>query len=287
MILSYIREIILEERGKGSNPLYIRSVIKEYLQILVLQYIYTSNEFKSNLIFTGGTCLRHFYGIDRLSEDLDFDCIELVDPKEIANKIERYFKSSLKYYELKVSIKQQGKQILLKFPILREVGIAGPNESEMLYIKIDITLLDIKSYEVEKTSKSAFGYNFVALHYDLPSLFAGKISAILTRNLLTGKDNAQTIKGRDFYDLLWYLKKGVNLNINLVKEKTKKTDLDLDELKTLIDSKVNLACTKYKNDFANDLIPFISNKNFIFDYVDNYLEEYKRYKMIIDFASLA
>lgn len=279
MILSYIKEIVSEELNKGSNPLYIRSVIKEYLQILVLEYIYTSNEFKSNLIFTGGTCLRHFYGIDRLSEDLDFDFIKPVDTKEIASKIGDYFKSSLKYSELTISIKQHGKQILLKFPILRKIGFAEANESEMLYIKIDVTLLDVKSYKIERTSKNAFGYNFVALHYDLPSLFAGKISAILTRNLLTGKDNAQTIKGRDFYDLLWYLKKGVQVNINLVMEKTKIPNLDLEGLKNLVDHKVNLACTRYKNDFANDLVPFINNKNFIIDYVDNYLEEYKRYKL--------
>ncbi|PIR42267.1 hypothetical protein CO058_03220 [candidate division WWE3 bacterium CG_4_9_14_0_2_um_filter_35_11] len=279
MIINYINKIILTEQNKGSNPLYARSAIKEYLQILVLQYIYTNNEFKSNLIFTGGTCLRHFYGIDRLSEDLDFDCIEHVDTNKIASKIETYFKSSLKYPELKVSIKQHGKQILLKFPILRLVGIAGPNESEMLYIKIDLTLLDTKNHNVEKSSKSAFGYNFVALHYDLPSLFAGKISAILTRNLLTGKDNKQTVKGRDFYDLLWYLKMSVQVNIDLVKEKTKISNLNLDKLTNLVDDEVNLACTKYKNDFTNDLVAFINNKDFILDYVDNYLEEYKRYKI--------
>lgn len=39
--------------------------------------------------------------------------------------------------------------------------------------------------------------------------------------------------------------------------------------------------TLYKNDFKNDLMPFISNQNFISDYVDNYLEEYKRYKINI------
>ena len=39
--------------------------------------------------------------------------------------------------------------------------------------------------------------------------------------------------------------------------------------------------TLYKNDFKNDLMPFISNQNFISDYVDNYLEEYMRYKINI------
>jgi len=53
--------------------------------------------------------------------------------------------------------------------------------------------------------------------------------------------------------------------------------LNIKELIKLIDDKVNETCTKYKNNFKNDLIPFISNTSFITDYVDNYLEEYKRY----------
>jgi len=63
MILSYIKKIIEEQKSIGASPLYIRSMIKEYLQIIILDYVYTTNEFKSNLIFTGGTCLRHLYGI--------------------------------------------------------------------------------------------------------------------------------------------------------------------------------------------------------------------------------
>ncbi|PIP61673.1 hypothetical protein COW99_02785 [Candidatus Roizmanbacteria bacterium CG22_combo_CG10-13_8_21_14_all_38_20] len=277
VILNYSKEIANKERKKSSNLLYIRSAIKEYLQILVLQYIYTTNDFKTNFIFTGGTCLRHFYGIDRLSEDLDFDYLEFINSEEIANRIEQYFISSLKYPSLKISIKQQGKQILLKFPLLRELRIAGKSESELLYIKIDLTPLIGSSYRTEKTSKSAFGYNFVTLHYDLPSLFAGKVSAILTRNLLTGRENKQTIKGRDFYDLLWYLKNDVRINIPFLREKMSDSTLNIKELIKLIDDKVNETCTKYKNNFKNDLIPFISNTSFITDYVDNYLEEYKRY----------
>src|SRR3989344_2972574 len=159
MILSYIQKIIQEQQDKGANPLYLRSSIKEYLQIIVLDYIYRTNEYKSNLIFTGGTCLRHLYGIDRLSEDLDFDYLDLVNSEEFASKLEQYFISSLKYLDLKISIKQQGKQILLKFPLLRKLGMAGPNDSEMLYIKIDISQVTGRSYKVIKTSKSGFGYN--------------------------------------------------------------------------------------------------------------------------------
>ncbi|MDP4011057.1 MAG: nucleotidyl transferase AbiEii/AbiGii toxin family protein [Candidatus Roizmanbacteria bacterium] len=279
MILSYIQKIIQEQQDKGVNPLYIRSSIKEYLQIIVLDYIYRTNEYKSSLIFTGGTCLRHLFGIDRLSEDLDFDTIKSVSSEDFPEKIAGYFKSMLKYPDVNISIKQQGKQILLKFPILREVGISGPNESEMLYVKIDLSPKVGKSYNIIKTSKSEFGYNFVALHYDLPSLFAGKISAILSRNLLTGMENRQTIKGRDFYDLLWYLKRGSPLNFNYLKEKIGIPNMTLKQLNELVEDKVNIACTLLKNDFKNDLLPFIRNQDFIADYVDNYLDEYKRYKI--------
>ena len=199
--------------------------------------------------------------------------------------MEQYFISSLKYPEIKIAIKQQGKQILLKFPILRKLAMAGPNDSEMLYVKIDISSVTGTSYKAIKTAKSAFGYNFVVLHYDPSSLFAGKISAVLERNLLTGIDNKQTVKGRDFYDLLWYLKSESKLNFDLLKERVNKPDLTLEQLKVLVDAKVNSACTTYKNDFKNDLLPFISNHNFIADYVDNYLEEYKRYGDFNQFVS--
>lgn len=282
MILNYIGKIVKEEENKGSNPLYVRTVIKEYLQIVILQFIYTNAKFKSNFIFTGGTCLRHFYGIERLSEDLDFDYLKLINPDIIVKEISDYFAISLKYSNLDISIKQKGKQILLKFPILNTLGLAGPNDSDMLYIKIDQTPVIGSSYTTQKTSKSAFGYNFIALHYALSSLFAGKISAILTRNLQTGQDNKQTIKGRDFYDLLWYLKNDVGINLNLVKEKLDDNTLTIKQIKVLVDDKVNLACTRYKQDFERDLIPFISNQNYIADYVDNYLDEYKRYRIRID-----
>lgn len=279
MILDYIQKIVQEQKDRGANPLYIRSAVKEYLQIVVLNFIYTSKEYKANLIFTGGTCLRHLFGIDRLSEDLDFDTLNSVISEDIADKIAGYFKSTLKYHNLKISIKQQGKQILLKFPILRELNMAGPNESEMLYIKIDISPKVGKSFKLIKTSKSEFGYNFVALHYDLPSLFAGKVSAILQRNLLTGEENRQTIKGRDFYDLLWYLKRGTQLNFSFLRERVESPKMTLEEMTELVEDKVIQACTTYKNDFKNDLLPFISNQGFISDFIDNYLDEFKRNKL--------
>jgi predicted nucleotidyltransferase component of viral defense system len=281
MIIEYLEKIIKNEKQKNSNKLYLRSLIKEYLQILVLEYIYTSDKYKSNLIFTGGTCLRHIYGLERLSEDLDFDFLKDFDTKELAEDIRIYFKSKMKYTDLNISIKQKGKQILLKFPCLKSLDLANESESDFLYIKMDLEKVLGKSFKTEKTSKNIFGSNFVALHYNLPSLFTGKITAILTRNLLEGKENRETIKGRDFYDLLWYLKKDVRVNMEFLQERLME-QISIQDLTKRLNEKVILATTKYSNDFKNDLLPFIKNAEFIQDYVKNYQNEFNRYELSVE-----
>ncbi len=278
MINEYIKKIAKEEKAKGSNGLYIRSKIKEYLQILLLEYIYSSSENKSNFVFTGGTCLRHVYGLERLSEDLDFDLLEEVDAEKVARDIEKHFTSKLHYKDLKISIKQKGRQILLKFPCLQELGLASKSESDLLYIKMDMEKIKEGSFKTEKTSKNIFDSNFVILHYDLPSLFAGKLTAILTRNLFEGKENREIIKGRDFYDLLWYLKKDVSVNLPFLQERLGRK-ITVEELREEVKKKVFLATTKFKNDFKNDLYPFLKNPDFVEDYVENFSNEFERYSL--------
>lgn len=279
MILQFIENIVRESKEKGENPLYTRSRVKEYFQILVLYYIYTNKNYKSNFIFTGGTCLRHFHNLERLSEDLDFDTLQVHDPEELSSNLNKFFNERLNYKYLNISIKQQGRQILLKFPVLKALGLANTNESDLLYIKCDLENINYNNYNIIKSTKSTFGYNFVVTHYDLPSLFAGKVTAVLTRNLLKGKDNRATIKGRDFYDLLWYLKSNVPINFELVKERLKKPDLEFSELKEQIHLKVKDATSKFQNDFKNDLLAFISDTDFLDDYVENYFDEFKRYEI--------
>ncbi|MBU4396915.1 hypothetical protein KKC08_02015, partial [Patescibacteria group bacterium] len=63
MIIKELEKIVQEEKAKGSLGLYIRNLLKEYLQIYILYYVYISREYQKNLIFTGGTCLRHFYNL--------------------------------------------------------------------------------------------------------------------------------------------------------------------------------------------------------------------------------
>ena len=71
--------------------LYTRNAVKETLQDIILSFVYNTPEY-NQLIFTGGTCLRKVYGLNRLSEDLDFDI-----PKDTAFDIRTFAKSVKKY----------------------------------------------------------------------------------------------------------------------------------------------------------------------------------------------
>ncbi|KKR75172.1 MAG: hypothetical protein UU18_C0012G0013 [Parcubacteria group bacterium GW2011_GWB2_40_8] len=62
-----LKNIVDENFDKSA--LYKRNLLKEYLQVLVLDYIYSSDKY-SGLVFYGGTCLAHCFGLPRLSEDL-------------------------------------------------------------------------------------------------------------------------------------------------------------------------------------------------------------------------
>jgi len=267
MIIKELEKIVQEEKAKNSLGLYIRNLLKEYLQVYILYYIYTSKEYQKNLIFTGGTCLRHFYNLERLSEDLDFDYIKEFNTKILQQNIIDFFAKKYKYKILSF-LKQQGRQILLKFPVLHNLGLATKEESDLLYVKIDLSKNPSKHYKSIVSSKSKFGFNFVAIHYDLNNLMTGKIHAILTR---------QFLKGRDYFDLLFFLKNSTQPNLkrlsDILNQKITKKKLE-----KILDKKVEELTTKYKNQFQSDLTPLIKNPDILDLYINNYKNEYLRHK---------
>ena len=276
MIARELEKILNEERSKGSSDMYIRNALKEFLQVYVLYYVYTSKKYSKNLLFTGGTCLRHFFNLPRLSEVLDLDYLENFDNKGLMVGIIDYFKSRLSFDQVRASLKQRGEQIILKFPVLKSLGIAKGQESDLLYVKLDLSVNPSKYFDLEVTSKSIYGFNFVARHYDISSLMAGKIHAILTRNRFTGSDNRKTVKGRDFFDLLWFLKLPVKPNLKRLSDMLGE-DINIQEVKMQLDMKVKELMEKHKSDFRSDLIPLISETDFIGIYIENYFAEYSRY----------
>lgn len=282
MIIDELKNIISKAKQQNYSSMYIRSMLKEYLQTYVLNFIYLDHDYSRIFIFTGGTCLRHCFGLNRLSEDLDFDLIKTIDAKLLASQLKKYFKVKYQYQDVGIFVLQKDRQILLKFPVLYELGIASRSESNLLHVKIDISQLTSPIFNTLTTLKSVQGFNYLVTHYDLPSLMAGKITAILTRSRMVGKENISIIKGRDYFDLLWYLQQNIIPNLSRIND-ILKTNYSFRELFEILDEKVKQAVTVQLQYFKQDLIPFIDNSDLLDGYLDGYLNNYiasKKYLFI-------
>lgn len=265
MISEVLKKVVAGKQGEGVPKSVILNYLREYIQYLVLELIYNKKEFKE-MVFKGGSCLRICYDLPRLSEDLDFDCLPAGrQGGGNINDLEKYLNSEIKskYYPKLETKLQEERRIYLKLPILKETGIASGLESDKLYVKVEVDEKEYKNAKTELTPVSKFGFNFVAKHNDLPSLMAGKIHAIFYR--LWRKSEVIDVKGRDFYDLYWFLKNNVKPNMRMVKEMTGiKSEAELiKELK----KRVNLITPEK---ISYDLKNFISEEEFVKDFARNY-----------------
>jgi len=284
MIIEELKSLINISSVQNKSNLYIRSLLKEFLQVYVLNYIYLNPNYNKNFLFTGGTCLRHCFGLNRLSEDLDFDLKNEIDANNLKSSIEAYFKTEFMYDGLQVSILQKGRQLLLKFPVLKELKLATESESDLLYIKLDMSLMASKIYNQNSTLKSINNFNYLVTHYDLPTLFASKIVTILTRQRFLGKENINVVKGRDYFDLLWFLDKKVIPNLDRINDLIK-SSYTITDMVDLVDEKVKIATTISQQYFKQDLLPFIDNPLILDGYIENFTKNYNQNKSYLCYTT--
>jgi len=173
------------------------NLIREYLQSRMLQSLQEQGAFL-NWAFLGGTALRFLYGLPRYSEDLDFslmDPLKSCDFEKILRKMKTVFEHDNYTVIVKAAREKNVRSAFVKFPsLLFELG-ASSDESEALSIKVEV---DTRPPSGAKTM-TTLCRRFVTInvnHYDKASLLAGKLHAILSRPYT---------KGRDLYDLVWYL----------------------------------------------------------------------------------
>jgi len=206
---SYYRSIITQENLSAH---YVRNLLKEQLHFYLLDFIYKHEIFRQS-IFYGGTCLRHCFGLPRLSEDLDFEYLDKDFSFELlATDLVQHFRSAHHYDELVTKI--QKCRLYLKFPLLKQLGIAMKGESDFLHVKIEVNITSHKpnSFSTEIQPLSVMQRTFFVKRYDLPTLMASKINAVINRSWRKqGKTVGASIdvKGRDYFDLIWYMQKGV------------------------------------------------------------------------------
>lgn len=280
MIVEEMRSLVNKPSVQNKSSLYIRSLLKEFLQIYVLNFIYLNQKYNKIFVFTGGTCLQHCFGLNRLSEDLDFDLKKPINMTELKNSIETYFKTEFMYEDLLTSVLQKDRQLLLKFPVLRDLGLATQSESDLLYVKIDLSPVASDIFGENTTLKSINNFNYLVTHYDLPSLMANKIVTVLTRQRFLGKGNTKVIKGRDYFDLLWFLNKNTIPNLARVNDLLK-SSYSIPELLSLLDEKVKIATTVSKQYFKQDLTPFVDNPLILDGYLESFETNYNQSKMYL------
>jgi len=273
MLEQILKTLSDDKKRQGLTSDVIKNILKEILQLYSLDFIYNS-VYGKDLIFTGGSALRICYGLNRLSEDLDFDLEEdkKIDKEFLVNDIINYFKKRLSFQKIEATISGKEKKIYLKFPILYDLELARRTESEKLYVKLEIAENISKYYQTEFLPVSRFNLNFVVKVYTLETLMASKIIAILKRTFRKGKGNKVTFKGRDYYDLLWFLQKGVEPNIKRLNDV-----LGISQKKDIYEQLFEKIKNINPNYLKEDILPLFEDTRFVEVYCKNYKEMIKKY----------
>jgi hypothetical protein len=246
-----------------------RIVLKEALQAYVLDYLYNHPTYR-RLNFYGGTCLHVVYGLNRLSEDIDLDNGDGIPIPQLENDLLRYIQQMIGYADVMIKTQVGEKGILrttLKFPILYALGLTS-HQNEALHLKIECSQHKQISI-IRRTPVLIYGRSFVAAHFSLETMMAGKMLACLERNFHQGKAGA-AIKGRDFYDLLWFMQKQIHpLEEKLAKDGTQPYTVQ-SAMQTLAEKIHALKIS----DLAVDLLPLFEQRTFIEAWLEGFKDNF-------------
>jgi predicted nucleotidyltransferase component of viral defense system len=244
------------------------NALKEIVQEVALQGL-SRSDFFTKASFYGGTALRIFYGLPRYSEDLDFS-LDYPDPGFNLSVHLPYVEKELAAFNFSLSVKVKEKT---KESAVQSAFIKGNTVQNTLEITSNDTatygldphsLVKIK-FEIDTNPPSGAGYQYMnALSpdifrvklYDLPSLFAGKIHAVLCR------EYKNRVKGRDYFDFIWYLRKGCKVNLIHLQKRLEESgkwnageELTIDRLKFLLCEKFS---TVDYNSAKDDVYRFLN-----------------------------
>jgi predicted nucleotidyltransferase component of viral defense system len=187
----------------GSDRAQKYNYLREYLQLLILKILDEKGYFR-HIAFVGGTALRILYDLNRFSEDLDFCLIDKAhfDFKAMIHVLVKELQQQNFQVEFTAKDNKTVASGFIKFnQLLLSLGVS-PHLNQKLSIKIEIDCNPPTGFKTEFTMINK-EFLIGIQHYDLPSLFAGKLHAILCR--------AYT-KGRDYYDLIWFLGRKIDPN---------------------------------------------------------------------------
>lgn len=194
-----------------------KNALKEVVQEVALCGLSRAGFFK-HAAFYGGTALRIFYGLDRFSEDLDFSLV-MPNPDFQLNRYFSGVESELAALGLKFSIEEKQKTVdsAIKSAFLKgntkehilniyDIQNIGINPDEIIKIKFEVDTNPPAFAQFENKYRLQPSPYQVKL-YDMSSLFAGKIHAVICRSW------KNRVKGRDLYDYVFYLLRQAKVNL--------------------------------------------------------------------------
>lgn len=250
-----------------------RNALKEELQFYVLNSIYHHPEYGKWIMY-GGSALRVCHGLDRMSVDLDFEVAHAITERflhELKKEIEEYFINTYgagsDFLTIKVTT---GRGLLLKFNLGEELSIGHP--SKQVHVKIDLNHFTSPKTVTERRPINRDQLSFVIITYNMSALMASKIAAIFLRGTRGVGEAAYEEKGRDIYDLLWYMNKKVVPDLDYLIAK----GVDVKDPRALFD-KLTFQMNKVNDtNLKQDLMPLFVNQTYIENWLKNWRESYLR-----------
>lgn len=211
MIVSWI------DQYKPKSEEQLVSALREIMQEIALAGLYRAGFFKE-AAFYGGTCLRIFYGLPRFSEDLDFTLLKKRQNFSLVEYLP-FLTAEFEALGMNVSVREkprnpnsQIESAFLKADtewkelVLESASFKLPLTKPSLKIKIEVDVFPPLQFQTEsKLLLKPFSFYVNCLRIE--DLFAGKMHALLFRKWKS------RVKGRDWFDLEWYIRKGVPINL--------------------------------------------------------------------------
>ena len=255
--------------------------LREIMQEIALAGLYRANFFKQ-AAFYGGTALRIFHGLNRFSEDLDFSLLEKNSAFELAPYLEGV-KNEFSALGMHVTFIQKSKaatsaidSAFLKSEtlwgeLLVETNLPQLSLSQKPSIKIKLEVDTQPPLLFETENKLLIKpFSFYVNCFTLSYLFAGKMHALLFRKW------KERVKGRDWYDLDWYIKKGIPVNLAHLAERARESgdwsepSLTKEQLHQLLIERIR---SLDMNRVKEDVIRFIPNPQELDIWSPNYFEQ--------------
>jgi len=251
-----MKEQALSIAAEEKDPRLSLNKLREYLHHVILRELFEQNVL-DELVFHGGTALRILYDLRRFSEDLDFHLKEksLFDLKGIAQKIKKHLDMQGYQLSLKGSSADNVQSVFIKFERILEEAHLTSQGREKMRVKIEVDTNPPQGFRTESSLVHKF-LPFGVIHHDKTSFLAGKLHAVLQRSYT---------KGRDYYDLWFYLSKWKDMLPNLLylNNALKQTGFKSSALKKENWRQITAERIKETDwDYvANDVKPFLENQN--------------------------